>query len=70
MTDEERKEFEDMKRRIGRLESQVGRLKSSLSELLVQNGRQARSSARRLRNLLDRDEKFAQLCDDLAASVA
>ena len=70
MTDLEREELEEMKRRIGRLESQVGRLKTSLHELLQQNGRQARSSARRLRNLLDRDEKFAQLCDDLAASVA
>ena len=70
MNDQERKEFEEMKRRIDRLESQIGRLKFSLRELLQQNGRQARSSVRRLRNLLDRDEKFAQLCDDLAASVA
>mgnify|MGYP001372965561 CR=1 FL=1 len=62
MTEAEREEFDKLKK-------EVAALRQALKSLLQFNERQARSNARRRRNLLDRDEKFAQMCEDLAASV-
>lgn len=69
MTEAEKIEFEKMKEQIKTLEFIVGILRSTLKDFIQQNGKAARSEARRLRNILDRDEKFAEFCEDLAASV-
>lgn len=62
MTAEEQKEFDAMKERLGKLER-------AFHSLLISYRQLYESSARRQKNLADRDEKFAALCADLADSV-
>lgn len=62
MTDAEKKAFEEIKTKLDKLER-------AFLILLRESKRQHLSSVRRQRNIIDREEKFAALCDDLAASV-
>ena len=62
MTDAEREEIEKLKKRIDMLEGII-------VTLLKQNAKTARSAARRLNNMLERESRVAEMYDDLAASV-
>lgn len=60
---------EALQRRVEDLEDKVERLRAILISLLDRERKSSQSEVRRLKNLIHREEEFALLCEDLAASV-